>query len=94
MAEKRTKVKLPTGEVDGSEVPIKEATERWSDITLEDGTVLRVKPNVLAAIRVDNQYDQEGNPIYALKTSQAMTITSVPSHLRKGGTGGAGGKVQ
>ena len=88
MAETKTKVKLPTGMADGYEVPIIEVTERWSDITLEDGTVLRVKPNVLGVTRVDNQYDPEGNPLYALKSSQIMMVTSVLPHLRKGAGSG------
>jgi hypothetical protein len=88
--EKRTKVAFPGapgGMADGSEVSISESTERWSEIHLEDGSVLRVKPNVLAAVRVDSQFDQDGNPVYALKTGLTMTVASAPEHLRKGGKG-------
>ncbi len=84
MPEKKTTVQLPTGTVDGFEVPILESNEKWSEIRLEDGTILRVKPNVLSVIRVTGQYDQEGNPMYALKSAQVMTIASVPEELRKG----------
>jgi hypothetical protein len=70
--------------IEGNEVPITESTERWTELHLEDGAIIRVKPNVLSAIRVDGQYDQDGNPMYALKGSQTMTIVSVPDHLRKG----------
>ena len=73
--------------VDGSEVPIIESTERWTELRLEDGTILRVKPNVLSAVRIDDNYDQDGNPLYAIKGSQTMTIVSTPEHLRKSNKG-------
>lgn len=70
--------------IDGVEVPIQESTERWTELTLEDGAVLRVKPMVVSAIRIDGQWDQEGNPVYALKGGPAVsTIASVPDHLKK-----------
>lgn len=75
---------------EGSEVPVTESTERWSEIHLEDGSVIRVKPTVISAIRVDGMFDQEGNPVYALRSTQTMMVTSAPEHLRRG----AKGKVQ
>ena len=94
MAEKRVKIPFPDPTkpgvitmVDGSEVPITESTERWTELRLEDGTVLRVKPNVLSAVRLDDRYDQDGNPLYAVKGSQTMTIVSTPERLRKGNQG-------
>jgi hypothetical protein len=97
MAEKRVKIPFPdqntpggTTMVEGNEVAITESTERWSQITLEDGTVMRVKPNVLSAIRIDGRFDNEGNPLYALKGNQIASIVSAPDHLKKP----IGGKVQ
>jgi hypothetical protein len=87
MQERRVKTPYPTPQSpvrDGSEVQVKESNERWSEVTLEDGTILRLKPNVLEAIRVDGEYDQEGNPAYAVKTALMITIISTPAHLRKG----------
>jgi hypothetical protein len=94
MSEKKVKVPFPDPTkpggvtmIEGNEVPITESTERWTELHLEDGAIIRVKPNVLSAIRVDDQYDQDGNPMYALKGSQTMTIVSVPEHMRKGNKG-------
>lgn len=85
MPEKRTKVPLPNGQTaDGLEVTIKETTERWSEVTLEDGATLRLKPNVLSVVRIDGQYDPEGNPLYVLKSNQVMMVANVPAHLRRG----------
>ena len=87
MAEKRVKIPFPTltsPPMDGSEVGVAESTERWSEVTLEDGTVIRIKPSVMSAIRIDGQYDPEGNPAYAVKANHIVTIISTPSHLRRG----------
>ena len=45
MAGKKTKVKLQgtNTEVDGTELQVTESTERWSEVNLEDGTILRVE---------------------------------------------------
>ena len=86
MAEKRVKVPFPTPTSpakDGSEVGVSESTEKWSEVTLDDGTVLRIKPTLLSAIRVDGEYDPEGNPAYLLKVQPVITIFSSPEGLRK-----------
>jgi len=85
------KVQLPNiGWVDAVEVPINEATERWTDVVLADGTVLRLKSVILGVVRIEGHFDQEGNPLYQVKANQVMTA-SVPEGLRKG-AGEAGGK--
>lgn len=85
MAERKIKIPFPPagGLVDGSDVPIKESNERWSEILLEDGTTIRLKPNVVSAVRIDGKYDPEGNPMYALKSNQVMVIANTPAHLKK-----------
>jgi len=88
MPEIKTKITLPNGTFEGVDVSIKEATERWSEVVLDDGTTLRIKPNILGVVRVDNQYDQDGNPLYALRSSQVMAVVHVEPHLRKGSAGG------
>jgi hypothetical protein len=68
---------------DGFEVGVKESTERWSEVTLEDGSVLKLKPSVLSAVRIEGEYDPEGNPVYAVRAGQVMIIASAPDSLRK-----------
>ena len=67
----------------GTEVSVVESTERWSEVTLEDGTVFRLKPTVISAVRIDGEYDLEGNPMYALKAQPLVSLVSVPEHLRR-----------
>jgi hypothetical protein len=86
MAERKIKVAYPlpdSNPVDATEVQVKESTERWSDVVLEDGSILRIRPSVLGAVRVDGQYDQDGNPAYSVKAQLQIIVTSSPERLRK-----------
>jgi hypothetical protein len=84
MAERRSRVKLPTGqEVDAFEVPIEESMERWSEFKFEDGTILRAKMNIVSVHRVPDTWDPQGNPFYVLNMAPAMAIIESPEHLRK-----------
>jgi len=84
MPERKTSVRLqPTGEMaDGSEVPIDLSTERWSEIRLEDGVVVRIKASVMSVVRLDNRYDQDGNPMYVFNLSPQVFFVNIPEHLR------------
>ena len=84
MPERKVKVPFPTPTSplrDGTDVPVKESIERWSEVTLEDGSVLRLKPSVLAAIRIDGEFDPEGNPMYVLRAGQLMSVVSAQPEL-------------
>lgn len=84
--ERPTKVPLPPdGRMgDAVDVPISDTSEKWTEVTLEDGTVLRVKPSLLQAARVPGHYDPEGNPMYVCKITNTMIIAHAPEALRKG----------
>ena len=71
--------------MDGVEVQVTESVERWSELKLDDGSVLRVKPVVVSVTRLDGHYDPLGNPMYALQAGATMAIGSVPDHLRQQG---------
>jgi hypothetical protein len=80
------KVKMPLADgrlVDGIEVDVDESLERWSDVKLTDGTVLRVKLTVASAIRAENEYDPLGQPLYSLNMSPNIVVMSIPDNLRK-----------
>jgi hypothetical protein len=86
--ERKVKIPMPPDGriVEGFEVPVIESTERWTEVKLEDGSVLRVKPSVLSAIRVPDQYDADGNPMYALKATNAMMVVEAPDRLKRPST--------
>jgi hypothetical protein len=85
MAER--KVRVPYGEpgqmADGVEVNVDESTEKWSEYKLSDGTLLKGKMTVISAVRIEGQFDPQGNPMYAINMTPAMVIVEAPAHLRK-----------
>jgi hypothetical protein len=80
------KMNIPgLGMVEGTEVTLIESIERWTELKLDDGSVLRIKPVVISILRIDGRYDPQGNPMYVLQAGQTMALASVPEHLRKPG---------
>jgi hypothetical protein len=73
----------PGVEVDAVEVPIAESNERWSTITLEDGSVIRAKMAVMSVARIVGQWDQEGKPNYIIKSTPMTVVVSAPDSLCK-----------
>ena len=82
VAERKTKVDYMGKMVDGHEVMVEESVDRWSDVKLSDGSVLRVKLSILGAIRVDGEFDPDGNPTYVLKLAPQMLVSEAPDNLR------------
>ena len=83
MAERRVQIPFMGKVMDGVEVPVEESTERWSEITLEDGTIIRVKQSIASVVRVDGQYDMEGNPMYVVNSAPAVAIVHVEEKYRR-----------
>ena len=81
---RRKSVPGPAGEpVEGVAVPVVEATERFSDVSLADGTILTIKPVVVEAVRLDDEWDQEGYPKYIVKTAQVISVVSSSDKIMK-----------
>ncbi len=83
MALRKVRVSVNGQMADAYDVPVFDSNEKWADVTLEDGTVLRVKTVVSSAVRIEGQWDLEGNPLYMVKSSPAVAIVSVPEALRR-----------
>ena len=84
MPENKRRVRMASGDlVDGTIVDIVESTERFTDIKLEDGTTLRTKVAVAEVLRVDDQWDNDGNPMYVLKSQTLVVIAAAPDNLKK-----------
>jgi hypothetical protein len=85
MAEHSVRIPFPLPDSplrEGFEVPVSESTERWTDVLLEDGTVLRVKASIVSAVRINGEFDADGNPAYALKVNPTITLVA-PDHLKR-----------
>jgi hypothetical protein len=84
--EQRVKVPFPLPNSplrDAHDVQVRESTERWTEATLEDGTVIRLKATLMKALRIENEYDPAGNPAYSLMVVPQIVIASTPDHLKK-----------
>ena len=69
-------------EVDTLSIPFKSIKEDWNEYDLEDGTTLRMKAVVSDIVRVDGQFDPEGNPLYLVKAGNMVVVNS-PDNLKK-----------
>ncbi len=80
------KIKLPnplTGEsVDATEIGHRSNGEHWNEHLLDDGTVVRVKLIVTNIYRIDDAYNDKGEPVYMIESSNVVS-TSVPEELMK-----------
>lgn len=63
--------------VRGVAVGIKESIERFSEVTLDDGTILKTKVVAVEAIRLDEK-DVDGNPMYVLKSQTVVSVFESP----------------
>jgi hypothetical protein len=68
---------------DGVSVEISASKEPWSEYELEDGSVIKARTVLLDCIRVEGEYDLEGNPIYVLKANGIMNVIPPDSLRRK-----------
>jgi hypothetical protein len=68
---------------EGTEIPVETVQEPWTEITLKDGALLRMKSVVVSVVRVDGKFDREGNPLYVIKSAQAVSVVDVPEELKQ-----------
>jgi hypothetical protein len=84
MPPRKRKVKLPDGrEVEATVLPFQAGGEHWNEYLVDDGTVVRMKLVVTEILRLEGEYDREGNPGY-LVNSQNVVNVSAPDELRRG----------
>lgn len=57
-----------------TEVEVIEAREVWSEYRLADGTVLRVKPIMIAISRVEGAEAANGEPVYNMKSTLVTDV--------------------
>lgn len=57
-----------------TDVEVLEAKEAWSEYRLADGTVLRVKPIMIAVTRVDSPEGTSADPVYNMKSTLVTDV--------------------
>src|SRR6266446_6382927 len=58
--------------------------EGWSEYTLEDGSVIRLKTTLLDIKRAVDQYSPEGDPLYIMQFAVVNQVRA-PQNLKKQG---------
>lgn len=66
----------------GTVVKIINSEEPFSYAYLDDGTTLTMKVSFLEVVRIHDQWDKNGNPVYHI-TQNAALIVSSPEDLKK-----------
>jgi hypothetical protein len=85
MPAKKRKVNVNGQMVEATVMPFQVGGEHWNEYLIDDGTVARIKLVATEVLRVDGQYDQQGNPLYLIATTNVTTVSS-PDNLRHEGT--------
>jgi len=75
------KVKLPDGrEIEGEIMPFQSGGEHWNEYLVEDGTVIKIKLVASEVVRLNGEYDQAGNPVYIVQSTNVLSV-SAPDEL-------------
>jgi hypothetical protein len=81
--DRKKQIRTPDGrEIEATIIDINSSQENWNQYLLSDGTVVKLKVVATEAVRVDGEYDAEGNPIYFVKSTNVMNVIA-PDNLRK-----------
>jgi hypothetical protein len=81
--DRRTTVNLPDGrELPAIELGFQTAGEYWNEYILEDGAVVKIKLVMTNVVRVEDEYDANGAPVYLAQSTNVMAV-SAPDKLRK-----------
>ena len=79
-----------TGQVVEAEVVnIAQLTDPPIRIVLEDGSELGLKTDIIEVSRIPDEWDNEGHPIYSLKSSNSMAVLDSPDELKRPNNGSA-----
>lgn len=82
VAEKQT-VPIFGQNISATEVSVVKADEKVNEYELEDGSVIRFRVVATSILRIDDQYDAEGNPIYLVKNGQIVTVIKAGDRVRR-----------
>ena len=69
-------------QVEATPVKFRNIREEWNEYDLEDGSTIRMKTIVSDVVCVPDEYDQENNPIYVVRSTNMVVVNS-PDHLKK-----------
>lgn len=80
--ERKKRVNFEGRDVEATELSFQVGGENWNQYLIDDGTVIRMKTVVTEVVRIDGEYDAEGNPIYLVRSSNVVAV-SAPEKMKK-----------
>lgn len=84
MAERKKKIPDGNGgEIETTVMPFQAGGEHWNEYLVDDGTVVKIKLVVTEVLRVDDQYDPNGEPIYLIQSQNVVNLSAPESLKRK-----------
>ncbi len=85
--ERRTRVNWQGKEVDAVELPFQAAGEHWNEYLVNDGSVIKLKTITTQVFRLEGHYDNDGNPIYLIKSTNILAVSAHEKLKRKDAEG-------
>ncbi len=82
MANEKVIINMGGRQVQATPIDVNQSGERWNEYFLEDGTVLKMKLVLKKVYKVDGEYDEEGNPVYVMQSTNVTTVSS-PNDLKR-----------
>ena len=83
MPGRKKKARMPDGrEVEAVEMSFQAASENWNEYLLDDGSVVRMKLVATEVVRVEGEYDPQGQPVYLVQSTNLMVV-SAPDNLKR-----------
>lgn len=77
------KINFQGREVDATEIEFQTRKEDWSEYLLMDGTVIKMKLVVSEIFRIEGLWDNEGNPVYQIKSTNVPVVRASDTLKRK-----------
>ena len=76
-------IKFQGRDIEADLINISSSDDDWSDFTLEDGTVIKIKTILTKVLRATTEKTEIGEPLYILQMTQ-ITTTEVNPELMTG----------
>lgn len=82
MAGRKRTIPGPNGPVDAEVIPFRTPVEHWTEVLVDDGSVIKLKLVVTDIYRVVDQWDAEGQPSYVVRSTNIVRVDA-PDDLRR-----------
>ena len=73
--------------VNGQELDVERCsfttTDAWTTVNLSDGTKIKLKPVVTGVVRINNQWTDNGDPLYRIDAPLLFAYDQVEDEIRR-----------